>query len=452
MAGIKSYVTASVVFLASQAMAAEPVALREAVKPGATTRVQVQLKAEGLFLQAAPPGTAKKDIPKPLTLKVEVRLDYFDRLLAIDPAGRPGRSARRVIRAGSAVNGEIRPFATAIRPEAAVLTADAKGDSITIYSPLTPLTRSELELLEEPADPLSLFALLPEKPVSPGDRWTVGLAAARSLSSYDSIQDNKFEGTLETVEPGSARVKLTGEVRGSRLGGEGTIRFEGAFTFDRKLERVNHLTLQRSETRRPGMVEEGLDVKSTLTVIRDAAEPPPELKDGAIDRLNVAPDAANLALLYQSPDDQYTLRHGRGWHIYWDSPKLTVLKRVEGDRLIAQCNLSAGPSAGRGNHQDPDKFRDDIKKSLGDRFVQLIGAGELEGDPAGGYRYKVGVQGKQGDIGVVWYYYVMASPDGEQILATFTLADTVAKLFGDEDEALIGTFRWKNRTDGKASR
>lgn len=454
MAGIKSYVSASLWLLASSAsaIAADPVALREAVRPGATTRTQVQLEAEGLFLQAAPPGATKKDVPKPLRLKVEVRLDYFDRLLERDPAGRPGRSARRVIRAGSAVNGEVRPFASAIRPEAALVTAAVAGEEITIYSPLTPLTRAELELLEEPADPLSLFALLPEKPVAPGDHWTVGLAAARNLSAYDIVRENQLQATLETVEPGSARVKLTGEVRGSRLGGEGTIRFEGGFTFDRKAERINQLTIRRSETRKPGLVEEGLDVKSTVTLRRDAATPPPELEDRALDRLNVPPNAANQALLFQSPDGTYSLRHGRGWHIYWDSQRLTVLKRVEGDRLIAQCNLSAGPNAGRGKHQDPDTFRDDIKKSLGNRFVQLIGAGEVAGDPAGGYRYKVGVQGRQAEVGVVWYYYVLASPEGEQVLATFTLADTLAKTFGDEDETLIGTFRWKNAPDGKASR
>ena len=452
MARIWSYVTVSVFLTAFSAMAAEPVALREAVKAGATTRVQVQLKAEGLFLQAAPPGATKKDVPKPLTLKVEVRLDFFDRLLSVDAAGRPGRSARRVVRAGSAINGEIRPSASALRPEVALVTVEAKGDAPTIFSPVAPLTRAELELLDEPADPLFLFALLPEKPVAPGDRWTVGLAAARSLSAYDTIHDNTLQATLETVDAGSARVKLTGNIKGARLGGEGTIRFEGAFTFDRKAERVNHLTIQRSETRRPGLVEEGLDVKSTLTLIRDGAEPPPELKDGAVDRFNVAPDAANLLLLFPSPDGLYSLRHDRAWHIYWDSQKLTVLKRVEGDRLIAQCNLNAGPNAGRGKHQDPDKFRDDIKKSLGDRFVALLGAGEVEGDPAGGYCYKVGVQGRQKDVGVVWYYYVMASPEGEQVVATFTLADTVAKLFGDEDETMMGTFRWKNATDGKASR
>ena len=95
--------------------------------------------------------------------------------------------------------------------------------------------------------------------------------------------------------------------------------------------------------------------------------------------------------------------------------------------MVAQCNLAAGPSAGKGRHQDLNQFRDDIRGSLKQRFVQFLGAGEVDGDPAGGFRYKVGVQGREGELGVLWYYYLIASPEGDQVLATFTLAEQDAK-------------------------
>jgi hypothetical protein len=112
---------------------------------------------------------------------------------------------------------------------------------------------------------------------------------------------------------------------------------------------------------------------------------------------------------------------------------------------VAQCNLTAGPNAGKGRHQDLEQFRDDIRKSLGGRFGHFLGAGEVDGDPAGGFRYKVGVQGRQGELGVVWYYYLIASPEGDQLVATFTLAETQHKAFGDKDETLIGSIRWTAR-------
>jgi hypothetical protein len=79
-----------------------------------------------------------------------------------------------------------------------------------------------------------------------------------------------------------------------------------------------------------------------------------------------------------------------------------------------------------------------------DRFVQFLGAGEVEGEPDGGFRYKLGVQGREGDLGLLWYYYLIASPRGEQLLATFTLAESDAKDFAEDDIALVVSLQWND--------
>ena len=109
------------------------------------------------------------------------------------------------------------------------------------------------------------------------------------------------------------------------------------------------------------------------------------------------------------------------------------------------------PPPAKGRHQDPAQFRDDIRRGLKDRFVQFLGAGEVAGRPDGGFRYRVGVQGREGDLGVIWYYYLLASPSGEQLLATFTLAVDHQKTFGESDLELIGSLRWLSPRSGVAS-
>jgi hypothetical protein len=71
-----------------------------------------------------------------------------------------------------------------------------------------------------------------------------------------------------------------------------------------------------------------------------------------------------------------------------------------------------------------------------------VGAGKVDGDPAGGFRYKLAVQGREGEVGVLWYYYLLASPEGDQVLATFTLAERDARVFGDQDLEMIGSLQW----------
>jgi hypothetical protein len=207
---------------------------------------------------------------------------------------------------------------------------------------------------------------------------------------------------------------------------------------------VDRLEVNRVESRQPGPVEAGLDVKSTLTVLRRPARLAPDLTDAALAHLPLDTSPQRQLLQLVSPDGKYNLLHDRQWHTYWDDPKLVVLKRLDKGKVVAQCNLAAGPAAGKGRHQDLAQFRDDLRSSLKQRFVQFLGAGEVDGDPAGGFRYKVGVQGREGELGVLWNYYLIASPDGDQLLATFTLAEEDAAAFGAQDLEIVGSFQWNS--------
>jgi hypothetical protein len=74
-------VCAVVLVVGSTASSADRVVLRESGKAGDATRSVVELKAEGTFKPASPPGSAE---PKPLALKVETRVEFEERVAAVD--------------------------------------------------------------------------------------------------------------------------------------------------------------------------------------------------------------------------------------------------------------------------------------------------------------------------------------------------------------------------------
>jgi hypothetical protein len=433
------------------------------VPRGSSSRVQIDLKAQGLF-RPVPEQSKVKDgarMPKPLSIEVQTRLAFYERVLDLEedaatagaanasqpenpPRGRPRKVARHVIQAAAALNGEIRPKATSIRPEVTLLVAERRRQDgpVVVVSPAGPLTRSELELVEVEGDPLALSDLLPSSAVTVGGSWRVGQAAAEGISGYDTITANSLDATLESLGEARAKVKLHGRIEGSLQGAPGLMVCDGALSFDRRAGWIERIVLDRNESRQSGPIEAGLDVKSTLTVTRQAAQPPAILADADLARLSARVTARNEMLIQRGPDDKSAFLHDRRWHVYWGDPKLLVLKRVEGGRVVAQCNLVVGPAAGRGRHQDPVQFRDEVRRALGRRFVQYLGMGEVDGDPAGGYRFKVGVQGREGELGVVWYYYLVASPTGDQLIVTYTLAAQDARAFGEQDVEMIGTLRW----------
>jgi hypothetical protein len=421
----------------------EPVALRPAARIGDSGRVVVALEAEGTFREALPQGgTEKAEPPRPRRLKVQTRTEFAERIVTLDADGRPARVARWVTQAAAALNGEIRTRATATRPEVALLVAERRDESVVVFSPAGPLTRSELEVVEAVGDPLALTGLLPDRPVVRGDHWRVGGDAVRGLSGYDALAANALDASVESLDATAAIIRLKGEIRGAALGGAGTIACEGTLRFDRAAGQIVRLDVTRRETRKAGPVEEGLDITSTLTVERQAIATPAALSDAVIAALPRDRDPERELLILMAPDGKYTLKHDRDWHIYWDDTRLTVLKRLDHGEVIAQCNLNVGPKVPPGKHQHPDQFRDDVRRALGARFDRFVGAGEVEGDPAGGFRYKVAVQGRQGDVGILWDYYLIAGPDGDQVLATFTHAVAQESAFGGQDARLVASFRW----------
>jgi hypothetical protein len=399
-----------------------PVTLHPGESVGDATRVVVELK--------------------PLALKVEARVEFVEKVLAVAKDGSPTRVVRRVEKAGSAINGEVRAMAAALRAEVALLVAELREGQVVAVSPGGPLTSSELELAQSPGDPLALAALLPAAAVAKGETWNVGSDAARSLGGYDALDDNALKATLESVDDARAVARLKGTIRGSVLGSPGTIEIAGTFTFDRKAGRVDALEVDRSEVRKPGPVEDGLDIKSTLKVTRKGIEPPSDLADAALAGVPLEINPARELLLFKSPDGKYTLIHDRDWHIYWDSEKQTVLRRLSKGQVVANCTLANGPNAGKGRHQDPVQFRDDIKRAAEKRFVAILGEAEVEGAPAGGYRFRVAVQGREGEADVLWYYILIAGPQGDQVLAVFSLPLSAQERFGDQDLRLAGSFEW----------
>ncbi len=478
--GLRGGATALVVLLGlarwAAGQTADAVILGESVPRGTASRVRIELKAHGLFRPPLPPDKMAPGakMPKPMALDVQTRLIFNERVIGLAgdrtangtsrgqaaggaTRGKPARVVRHVMQAASAINGakgEIRPMTAVLRPEVALLVAERSSadGSVVVFSPAGPLTRSELEVVQGVGDPLAIADILPTGPVRPGQSWRVGETAARGISQYDAITANTLDALLESVDPTRAAVRLHGRIEGSLQGARGLMTCDGVLIFDRRRGWIERLELNRNESRRPGPIEAGLDVKSTLTFTRVTENPPATLSDAALARASLETTPQRLWLTQDSPDGKAQLLHHRRWHVFWEDPKVVVLKRLDGSRVVAQCNLVVGPPAGRGRHQDPVQFRDEVRRVLGQRFVQFLGTGTVGGDPAGGFRFKVGVQGREGDLGVVWYYYLVAGPEGDQLVVTYTLAARDAQTFGDQDAEMIGTLRWRQPRQADARR
>ena len=134
-----------------------------------------------------------------------------------------------------------------------------------------------------------------------GTSWRVGEAAAEGISGYDVITTNALEASLESVDDTRAKVRIHGRIEGSLQGAQGLMTCDGVLTFDRRMGWMDRVELNRNESRRPGPIEAGMDVKSTLTMTRDADRPPATLSDAGLARYSLDVNARSERLIQNGP-------------------------------------------------------------------------------------------------------------------------------------------------------
>lgn len=427
--------------------------LRERVDSSRVIRTAGAMTADGNYLldpAADPKNLTRPEELKPESLKVQVtaRMVVQDRWKLADSAADASSNvlmAQRLVElAEVSMGGQIRQAKTTLSPGRLRFLVDLQDESVR-QAPLDgPISRQELEAITMPCDGTTLWTLLPREPVAVGDKYRLDKLAAKTLTLFDLISVNELEGTIDKIDTNQVAIKVKGHVRGAVLGAEGKMTVEGHFTFNRENGFVDFVRMERDESRRPGSVEAGLEIHSTLEVRRSVlAQIPEPLSD---DKLEAWPKAISpplLKLVWLEPSGLFSLEHDRDWHTTWSDVQESVIKRVDrGGVVIAQCNLKKGTSVQKGHHQDPAQFREDVQAGLKDRFRKFFGEGTLDRSTLSGFGYKLAVEGVIQDLPVAWYYYLMASPEGDQYLMTIT--STLAEFQSGNKETLqfVESLRW----------
>jgi len=445
--------------LTTSVRAAGKVSLRERVDPGRVIRSTHEMQADGTFFLDPPADAAKSgktDNLKPETLKIsaKTKLVAQDRWRLGDPAGTASPNSLTTLRlvetAETEVGGEIRPAITKVRGARRRVLVDLEDELPRTVSMDGPLTRSELEALTAPADASSLWTLLPKREVEKGDRYELDRIAAKSLSLYDTLATNALAGEVRELTEESVLIVLSGEVRGAVLGAEGVMKIKGELSFDRNSGLVTSLKIERKENRRPGSVEAGLDIESHVSIRREIVRDPATELTGDLKNWPGSVTSSMAKLEWYDPTNTIRLEHDRDWHVTWSDTDESVLKRVDrGGSVIAQCNVKRAPMVAAGHHQDTAQFLQDVREALGSQFRQVFGEGELTRPAGQGYGYKLAVQGVVQQLPVVWYYYLFASPQGDQYVATVTTTQAETEGSGKPGLSLAESLRWSDRAAKK---
>jgi hypothetical protein len=420
-------------FLAAAAARAETYPINETAQAGDCFHVRLDLKLSGEL------RVYKGGEPLPLKLEAVAAHEYPERVLSAGAAGLPEKAARHYETARATITVAGEKSERTLRPDRRLIVAQRYKDQPLVYSPAGALTRDELDLTASHFDSLCVTGLLPVKPVALGETWKVPSGVVQAACNFEGLADHDLTGKLEEVKDNVATFRITGKAAGIDLGAMVKVTVEATGRFDLAAKRLVALDWTQKDEREQGPASPAMATSSTVTLRRQAVEQPESLSDVALVSVppEPTPPLSLTQLDFHDPKGRYALLHAREWHLVSQTETHTVLRLMERGDFVAQVTVTPWTPAGKGKHLSPEDFKDAMAATPGWQPEKELQAGEVPQD-GGRWVYRLSVLGQLDGVDVLQNFYLIASPDGEQVVVTFSLNPKQADKLGARDLQFVG--------------
>ena len=401
---------------------------------GDLQRVQVVIEVSGKVKLNADGRKISK-----LPVRVKGELVYQERILEVKTDQRT--HARYYDQAKAVIQvGKTRHQAT-LPEDRRLLVSQADNHKVTLFSPLGPLSRDALELVDVQGSSAVVERLLPGKAVAIGDSWSHADTTLATLLGLDVILQNDAQSTLRTVEGPVAIIKLKGSVRGTVGGVSTDVELNAVYNFDQDLGQVNWLAMSVKERRAIGHAEPGIDATARVRVGLTPLDEAPRLTDESLAGYPLEYQPGAGLLDFRSHDGGFRFLHARGWQVMIDRHDVAILRLIERGDLIAQCNASNLSQLKPGTQPQLAAFQTDVKRALGDKFGQFIEASQSQ-TKNGLKVLRAVVSGTVSELPIQWTYYHISSSSGRQVALVFTLESKLVERFAEADQVLVSSFEF----------
>lgn len=376
-----------------------------------------------------------------LPMQVKALLRHQERLLEVAQNSAEGR---RSVRFYDDVQAELQVDGKQIDPELRddrrLLTVAVAGTETTITGLFGPHTREELDLIKMPADSLILDRLLPgdDKPREIDASWKHDADTMTLLLGLDAVGSTDAESKLYELTDEMAMIEINGLVHGAVDGIATKIELRGRYYFDRQRKQITGLEMHWKEKRAVGHTSPGVDVAARLKLHVTPLEEAPMLLDEQLEGRADGPRVGDELLEHIVQGGRIRFLHDRRWHVTQEAGPRLTMRLVDDGELIAQCNLVEQKPLKEGNRVSLDKFQDDIRRVLGDKFGDFRRAKESM-DSAGHIVYQVDAEGTVSGMPIKWIYYLISSKDGRRVSLVFTMEGPLVEKFASLDEGIVSS-------------
>jgi hypothetical protein len=377
-----------------------------------------------------------------IPLEAKAKHRFTERHMALTE-GLPSTTARYYTEATATAIVETDKSTRSLPVDRKLIIARLSSDGLFCFSPGGSLSRDELDLVTDHFNTQCLPGLLPGKTVNVGDTWKLSDSVVQAACRFDATIKSSFTGKLTSLKDGIATFTIDGSVEGLENGSKISLTVAASGEFDAAAGHINSLVWKQKDQRDQGPANPASQVEARITLKRDnIVAGQKELSDESLAAIPDGELPPRLTDLRQvDPKGRYALLHSRNWYVTGQTDAHLIIRLLDRGELIAQATVTVWNKMEPGKHVAIDDFKKAVASAPGWTPGKTIADGELPA-PAGRWLYRLEVEGKMEDVPVVQTFYLLAGPQGDQVVVTVAAKPEKVKAIANRDLSLVNAIEF----------
>jgi hypothetical protein len=403
------------------------------------TRLKMQLEVAGEARLKDPNSKQATTAP----IKSQSTLDYLETIAYRND--QPLSAARHYISASSEhwVGGKA--IQRNLRPDVAHQRVVREQSVWEQYAPAQPLERREVELLRAPLNSLALEKLLPLEPARTDSRWTISCEDAKELFNLEAVHKSTIACRIVAVDKGLAKIELQGQIQGTAnsVSTEIEVKGQAHAIMTSQCALISWVGVSIKESRDISELQPGFVVTARAQVVRQELTGKLPVSYDQLTAVAAEDDPGRWLVRVDSKCN-FSMLTGRNWITFMDSGEDAILRLVENNKVVAQCNIAPLPKLNAGTHLSLEGLQEDIKKSLGKNFDQFLESSErITGTKL--RLVRVEAEGHKDEVAVRWVYSHLSDDLGRRIALVYTLGAEDGDKFANCDMQMLDSFEFTGK-------
>ncbi len=317
-----------------------------------------------------------------------------------------------------------------------VIARHKEGERIQMASIADVLSQNELDLIRNPADPITFGMLLNKKNVRLNEKWNVPSQALTAFLAVDRVYDNDIQIVLKEFDDETSKVYIMGSVKAEVDDIETSMEISGVAMIDRTRNCVTALRTSIREKRQAGQIAPGFEGQTKIDLRMEPVASIKELSNQTLTSLTKTLKIERR-LKWESSIGGFKVVYDPRWRVIAAEDDAAVMRFLDEGELLAQCNIVQLDSLPPESPLTLKAYKNYVENMISKNEAAKISDVKQLTTSAGNSALKVAVNGVEEGLPVQWIYYHVGNKDGRRLTFIFTLEKEVASVFGKADEALV---------------